>query len=174
MSPMVLSLHAGIVERILDTLDAVWACQEGLSDEQLRWHPPVPGANNLISIVKHVLGATRETIGLLSHQPNHRQREKEFSAHETKEEFHAQWTQVWRAIKQELQGLPSTAMAGTYVHPRKQFIHPHEETIGGLSLLLNAYAHAQEHLGEARLIRLLLSHRALPTAETSAWERKER
>lgn len=143
-----------LAARVIQTLDKLWSCLEGLSDNQVRWQPCAE-TNSLSVLVKHVLGATKETLDVLWCRPSLRQRQEEFLP-VTREELNAYWVKERAVLTQELQSLSAEVAARIYVHPRKRIIHPNEDNITGINLLLDLYAHAQEHLGEAKLTRTLL------------------
>src|ERR1700675_3666601 len=66
------------LRRLFDKL-----CQsiEGLSEQQLNWHPPAPDANSIYVIATHTLGNARAWIlGIACGQPIERDRQAEFRA----------------------------------------------------------------------------------------------
>jgi len=133
---------------ILDTLDRLSACVEGMDTDQLNWQPSAPGANSVYVLATHILGNAEESIlYTLRDQPSTRDREREFAA---RAQSPAALQERWQKLREQLQaamlGLSAGDLARTVNHPRRG-------PLTGREVLLLVARHAAEHLGQAELTR---------------------
>ena len=69
------------IKELRKLFDKLCAALEGLSEQQLNWHPPAPDANSIFVIATHTLGNARAWIlGICCGQPIERDRPAEFRA----------------------------------------------------------------------------------------------
>ncbi len=136
---------------ILNTLDRLVTCLDGLSEEQLNWRPAAPNANSLYALATHTLGNAEENIlYTLFSKPSSREREQEFLARgHAADELLAHWRVLCEQIGQALLSLSNEDL-------REEHIHPRRGTITGLDILIVVARHTAEHLGQAELTRDLL------------------
>ncbi|SRR5260370_20733654 len=136
---------------IVNSLDRLLACLDGLSAEQLNWQPAVPNANSLYALTTHTLGNTEENILFtLFGKPSSREREKEFLAQGySADELIARWHILRTQMQEALLGLSSKDLQEERTHPRRG-------VITGLDILIVVARHTAEHLGQAELTRDLM------------------
>jgi uncharacterized damage-inducible protein DinB len=132
--------------RLLKELDRVVAALDGLDEEAVNWKPPAAGANSLLVLATHTLGAAedhvlRRAVGLTVQ----RSRDVEFAAKGSAGHIRERADQVRRRIREALEsfdparlGDEREAGSGTWT-VRDALIH--------------AIAHAAEHAGQAELTR---------------------
>lgn len=133
---------------ILNSLDRLMACLEGMDDARLNWHPPAPGANSVYALAVHSLGNAEENIlFLLCDQPSTRDRESEFAEHfQSAAALQQRWQELREHLNVTLIGLSAADLA-------REIIHPRRGVLTGLEVLLVVARHAAEHLGQAELTR---------------------
>ncbi len=151
-------------------VEGVLACLEGLTAAELAWRPPVlddgtgPGAqpdeggggNTLYALGAHVMGnAEQNFVEFYAGEPVSRVRRAEFLAGgETAGPLRERWT----TVQARLRAAVSETDPGEFERERE---HPNRGRISGREVLLTSIAHANEHRGEAQLIRdLVLARRA--------------
>ena len=141
---------------IIDAVQSVMDCLDGLSADELDWRPATGTGNSLSILAAHVLGSVEEKIlEFLGGQPVGRVRDREFATGAAQASaVVAHWSEVKANLPQVVAALPVEA----WDTPRGR---------GDLSqlteraLLLLVHRHASEHLGEAQLIRDLILARRL-------------
>ncbi|MGH2389219.1 MAG: DinB family protein [Chloroflexota bacterium] len=133
---------------ILDTLDRLITCVEGMDTEQLNWRPPAPGANSVYVLATHTLGNAEESIlYTLRDQPSTRDREREFAARaQSLSALQEHWQDLREHLQAAMLGFSDSDLARTVKHPRRGLMT-------GREVLLVVARHAAEHLGQAELTR---------------------
>jgi hypothetical protein len=133
---------------ILNSLDRLVACLDGMTADQFNRHPPAPGANSVYALVVHTLGNAEENIlYTLSGIPSTLDREQEFAAH-------AQSTAALRLHWEDLREQLHTAMGSlSSVDLVRAVRHPRRGVLSAREVLLVVARHAAEHLGQAELTR---------------------
>lgn len=140
---------------LFDAVARMIACTAGLSTEELRWAPPIRGANSIASIIGHALGALEQNVieSLCLVDAVERDREAEFAAIDATE---AAMAERWRALRPRLdaalEALTPADLDGSRPHPRFGAMDGHE-------LLTRAVTHIHEHTGQAELTRQLFEAR---------------
>ena len=147
------------------TIDAVLECLDGLTASELLWRPEVPdggvgpgappgeggGANTLFAIATHVMGnAEQNIVEFLGGEPVDRHRREEFLAEGASL---APLRERWRAMEQHFARVLAAVSRDELERERD---HPNRGRITGREVALSATRHANEHLGEAQLIRQLI------------------
>ncbi len=133
---------------ILDTLDRLIACVEGMDTDQLNWQPAAPGANSVYVLATHTLGNAEESIlYTLRDQSSTRDREQEFAARgQSLAAIQERWQHLRGQLQATMLGLSAGDLARTVNHPRRG-------PLTGREVLLLVASHAAEHLGQAELTR---------------------
>lgn len=136
---------------ILSSLDRLFQCLDGLSEDQLNWRPPAPNANSLFALTVHAMGNAEENLlHTLYDQPSQRNREQEFAANaQHTDELGAHWQDLRERLQRALLELSPEQLAQEHAHPRRGLIT-------GLAILIIVARHCAEHLGQAELTRDLL------------------
>jgi uncharacterized damage-inducible protein DinB len=140
------------LRRLFDKL-----CQsiEGLSEQQLNWHPPAPDANSIYVIATHTLGNARAWIlGIACGQPVERDRPAEFraSGRDTSpivENARA----LLDEIEMSLRALQPDSL-DRLREPRQQLWGAGTtEPVTGRQAILHVISHAAEHVGHIGMTR---------------------
>ncbi len=141
---------------IIDAVQSVMACLDGLSADELDWRPATGAGNSLPVLAAHVLGNVEEKIlEFLGGQPVGRVRDREFATGAAQASaVVAHWSEVKASLPQAVAALPMEAWDTP--HGRGDL-----SQLTGRALLLLVHRHASEHLGEAQLIRDLILARRL-------------
>ncbi|HUG16727.1 MAG TPA: DinB family protein [Thermomicrobiales bacterium] len=140
--------------KLTNAVDRIFECVGGLDAEGLNWKPPAPEANSLYILGTHIIGNVKQNVlVVLGGGPDDRDRDAEFeasgaSAHELLD----RWTDVKAQITARLTELGGDILDRSYDHPRRG-------PSSGRELLINAVAHANEHIGHAELTRQLYDAR---------------
>ena len=132
------------VTRLIETLD-------GLSNDEINWRPAAPEANTLSVLAIHTMGNVEENVlETLCGQPVNRQREQEFrDSGASAAAIQERWQELRTRIEDTLATLPSSALARSYKHSRR-------DQESGWDVLILVARHAGEHTGQAELTRDLL------------------
>lgn len=149
--------HAEIMllgRKLTNAVDRIFACIEGIDGEALNWKPPAPEANSLYVLGTHIIGNVRQNIlVVLGGAPDDRDRDAEFEASgASAREIFDRWAEVKEQITARLAELDGAILDQEYDHPRRG-------KTSGRELLINAIAHANEHIGHAELTRQLYDAR---------------
>jgi hypothetical protein len=133
---------------ILNSLDRLVACLDGMTAEQFNRHPDAPDANSVYALVVHTLGNAEENIlYTLSGIPSTLDREQEFAAQgQSAAELKRHWEVLRERLKEVMLALSDVDMAREVNHPRRG-------VLTGREVLLVTARHAAEHLGQAELTR---------------------
>ena len=142
-------------ERIVTTIERIFATLDGLSGDDLNWQAPAEATNSLSVLATHVLGNVQENIAYqLGGQPLDRDRDAEFEAcGASADELRARWEQRKTEVAAVFANLAPGALDKEYTRPRSG------EVLTGRKLLLNTAIHAGEHAGHAEMTRDLLKAR---------------
>ena len=144
-------------------VEGVLECLDGLSTAELAWRPPVldeggsgPGAppgqggggNTLYALATHVVGnAEQNVVAFYAGQHVSRERRAEFLA---EGQSIQPLRERWLALRDRLRG--AVDMTDT-VELEIERDHPNRGRLTGREVLLTCLGHANEHRGEAQLIR---------------------
>jgi hypothetical protein len=129
---------------------------DGLSPEELNWHPDAPGTNSIHVLATHTLGNIRWTIvEIIGGKPVNRDRDGEFRSVATESNVPIEdWPSVREELKRVVSGLPAEAMDRIYHHPVFG-------DLSGRDVFHVMIGHAAEHIGHAGMTRdLVLAARA--------------
>ncbi|HTK07182.1 MAG TPA: DinB family protein [Ktedonobacteraceae bacterium] len=136
---------------ILSSMDRLLQTIDGLSAEQLNWHPSAPNTNSLYVLVVHSMSNAEENIcHTLIGEPSTRDREQEFRAKgSSADELLAHWQTLRPRLEATISSLSTEDL-------HRQIVHPRRGTITGLDILIVVARHMAEHFGHAELTRDLL------------------
>lgn len=144
---------AELRDRLIHEVERALHATEGLDAAQLSWTPPAKGANSLLVLAAHVVGAAeRHVVRSIGGGRVSGTREEEFAAGTDLASIRARWDKVRRGIVDALDGLPAARLDEELPPPSRI------RTIHGL--LIHAVVHAAEHAGQAELTRDLIRERA--------------
>jgi hypothetical protein len=135
--------------RLMREVDRVLAATDGLTASQLDWTPPAKGANSLLVLSAHTVGAAERHIlvNIAGRAPGGT-RDEEFAATATIEAVRERWADVQRGIVEVLDALPPGRLAEDLPGP--------VSTRSVQAMVIHAIAHAAEHAGQAELTRDLI------------------
>ena len=140
------------LRRLFDRL-----CQslDGLSEQQLNWHPPAPDANSIYVIATHTLGNARAWIlGIACGQPIERDRPAEFRASGADA---APLIASARALLDEIEqalGALEPASLDELREPRQQLWGAGtSQPVTGREAIIHVISHAATHTGQIDLTR---------------------
>ena len=139
-------------DRLMREVDRVISATDGLSAEQLAWTPAAKGANSLIVLAAHTVGAAERHIlvNIAGRTPG-RTRDEEFADAGDIAGIHARWAAVKRATVEVLDNLPPGRLDDDLPGPAPtRSVH---------AMVVHAIAHAAEHAGQAELTRDLVKGR---------------
>jgi uncharacterized damage-inducible protein DinB len=132
-------------------------CQaiEGLSEQQLNWHPPAPDANSIYVIATHTLGNARAWIlGIACEQPIERDRQAEFRASGPDA---APLATAARALLAEMEHSLRALPPASLDEPREPSQQLRgvgaAEPLTGRGAITHVISHAATHLGQIELTR---------------------
>ena len=139
---------------IREQIAGILAALGGLSDEQLNWRPPVPGANSAYVIATHVFGNARAwVLGIACGQPLGRDRPAEFASRGTYGELGQAACQLSGEIDAALAAL-DPARLDLRLTPSPELWgegEPHEISVR--EALVHVLEHASIDLGQVHLTR---------------------
>ena len=132
--------------RLLDELDRLVRVVDALDEAAINWQPPAAGANSILVLATHTLGAAEEHIlHRLCGATLDRSRRAEFAATGSGAHLRARADDVKRRISTALEALDPALLNEERDTPvGKQPMR---------SWLIHAIAHASEHAGQAELTR---------------------
>jgi hypothetical protein len=133
-------------DRLVSEVERVLGASDGLSVEELAWSPIAKGANSLLVLAAHTVGAAERHIlvNIAGREPGGT-RDEEFEAKADIAGIRARWAGVKRGIADVLDNLPPGRLDEDLVGP--------ESTRSVQAMLVHAIAHAAEHAGQAELTR---------------------
>jgi uncharacterized protein DUF664 len=152
MSPAPKRELAEMRDRLLREVERVIGATDGLSAEQLAWTPVAKGANSLIILVAHTVGAAERHIlvNIAGRKPGGT-RDEEFAAKADVAGVRSRWESVKRGIVDVLDNLPPGRLDEDLIGP--------VSTGSVQAMLVHSIAHASEHAGQAELTRDLIKER---------------
>jgi len=139
-------------DRLFREVERVVGATDGLSAGELAWTPAAKGANSLIVLVAHTVGAAERHIlvNIAGRKPGGT-RDEEFAARVDIAGVRARWDAVKRGISDLLENLPPGRLDEDLPGP--------VSTISVHAMIVHAIAHAAEHAGQAELTRDLVQER---------------
>lgn len=140
-------------DRLVREIDRVIGATTGLSATQLAWVPGAKGANSLLVLAAHTVGAAERHIlvNIAGRTPGGT-RDEEFAAKVDIASTRARWESVRPGIVEVLDNLPPGRLDDDLPGP--------VSVRSVQSMIVHAIAHAAEHAGQAELTRDLLRERA--------------
>ncbi|HJN92457.1 MAG TPA: DinB family protein [Dehalococcoidia bacterium] len=145
------------INAISGTVDAILACLDDLTVDEINWRPPVPAPNTLAIIAIHSQGnVAQNVLELLGGQEVDRVREEEFlTAGDVADRARQRWRELRVQIAETIAACDDATWDRELHHPMT------DQMMTGRELLLLVHRHAAEHLGEAQMIKdLILVRRA--------------
>jgi hypothetical protein len=125
---------------------------EGLGAAELTRTPSAKGANSLLVLAAHTVGAAeRHILVNIAGRKAQGTRDEEFGAKADIAGVRARWEGVRRGIVEVLDNLPRGRLDEDFVGP--------VSTTSVQAMLIHAIAHAAEHAGQAELTRDLIRER---------------
>jgi uncharacterized damage-inducible protein DinB len=145
----------GYRRQIQSLLKRVCGCLEGLSEAQLNWRPPMPGANSVYVIAAHTLGNARAfVLGIACGWPLERDRPAEFQASgPDAADLTAQARRLSDDIDAALAALAPSALDRRLTPARSLFGEGEPMEISVREALLHVVEHASIHLGQLQITR---------------------
>jgi DinB family protein len=139
-------------DRLVREVDRVIGATAGLSAAQLTWTPAAKGANSLLVLAAHTVGAAERHIlvNIAGREPGGT-REAEFAARTDIGSVRARWDAVRHGIYEVLDNLPPGRLDEDLPGPVSI------RSVQGM--IVHAVAHAAEHAGQAELTRDLARER---------------
>ncbi len=143
-------------DRLIREMERVIAATDGLSAAQLAWTPGATGANSLLVLAAHTVGAAERHIlvNIAGRKPSGT-RDEEFEATADIAGVRARSEMVKRGIVDVLDNLPPGRLDDDLVGP--------VSTRSVQAMIVHAIAHAAEHAGQAELTRDLIKERHAAT-----------
>lgn len=152
MSPAPKPALAEMRDRLLEEVERVLSAADGLDATQLSWAPSTKGANSLLVLAAHTVGAAeRHVVRSIGGGEVTGTRDEEFVARGDMAPIRARWDAVRRKIVETIDSMPPGRLDDAVPKPSRI------RTIHGL--LVHAVAHAAEHAGQAELMRDLIKER---------------
>lgn len=144
---------------ILNSIDGIMACLNGLDERQLNWRPPAIESNSLYVIASHALLNSQENLlKILCGRPSGElpikviTREGIFSAQgNTAGPLYEEWQALRQELIRNFNSLSGEVLTREIQHPRRGRITGHD-------ILLAVTSHMAEHLGHAELTRDLIKN----------------
>ena len=145
----------GYRRQIQSLLKRVCACLQGLSEAQLNWRPPMPGANSGYVIAAHTLGNARAwVLGIACGWPVERDRPAEFQASgPDAADLTAQARRLSDDIDAALAALAPSALDQRLLPPKSLFGEGELMEVSVREALLHVVEHASIHLGQLQITR---------------------
>ena len=149
MSPAPKRELAEMRDRLVREVERVIGATDGLGSAQLAWTPGAKGANSLLVLAAHTVGAVERHIlvSIAGRKPS-RTRDEEFADAGDIGAIRARWDVVKRGVGDVLDDLPPGRLDEDLPGPvSTRSVH---------SMIVHAIAHAAEHAGQAELTRDLV------------------
>lgn len=125
---------------------------DGLDDDALNW-TPVPGANSIATIVRHLLGSEAETLRSVAGTSWERDRDAEFvPSRLTWRDVLVLLDSADELIAEVEPRIDETRLTARFPLPTL----PADDVRLGLSWLIGNYGHAREHVGQIQLTKQLI------------------
>jgi hypothetical protein len=139
-------------ERLFEEVERVLSAADGLDATQLSWTPSTKGANSLVVLAAHTVGAAeRHIVRTVGGGEVSGKRDDEFATEGDLAPIRARWAAVRRKIVETIDNMPPGRLDDVVPKPSRI------RTIHGV--LVHAIAHAAEHAGQAELTRDLVKER---------------
>ena len=152
MSPAPKPALAEMRDRLFEEVERVLGAAEGLDATQLSWTPSAKGANSLLVLAAHTVGAAeRHVVRTVGGGEVSGTRDEEFAARGDLAPIRGRWDAVRRRIVDTIDDLPPGRLDDEVPKPSRL------RTMHGV--LVHAIAHAAEHAGQAELTRDLIKER---------------
>ena len=152
MSPAPKPALAEMRDRLFEEVERVLRAADGLDATQLSWAPRTKGANSLLVLAAHTVGAAeRHVVRSIGGGEVTGTRDEEFVARGDMAPIRARWDAVRRKIVETIDSMPPGRLDDAVPKPSRI------RTIHGV--LVHAVAHAAEHAGQAELTRDLIKER---------------
>lgn len=146
---------AELRDRLLVEVERVLRAADGADAAHLRWTPNAKGANSLIVLAAHTVGAAeRHVVRGVGGRSVSGTRDEEFAARGDLTPIRSRWDKVRGQIIEILDDLTPERLDAELPQPSQI------RTIHGL--LIHAIAHASEHAGQAELTRDLVRRLEAP------------
>jgi DinB family protein len=143
-----LVLFRQVHQQLRDALD-------GLDQEALNW-VPLPGANSIATIVRHLLGSEAEALRSVAGVTCERDRDAEFVGRRlSRDDVLGMLEQSDRLIAELEPGIDQGRLTAEIPLPTC----PPEEVRPGLTWLIGTYGHSREHVGQIQISIQLLDGR---------------
>ena len=124
---------------------------DGLGDDALNW-VPMPGANSIATIVRHLVGSEAETLRSVAGSPWVRDREAEFvPSTRTRRDVFVLLDGADELIAELEPRINGTRLTAEFALPTL----PADDVRQALSWLIGNYGHACEHVGQIQLTKQL-------------------
>jgi len=150
MSPAPKRELAEMRDRLVREVERVIGATDSLDSAQLAWTPAAKGANSLIVLAAHTVGAAERHIlvNIAGRKPGGT-RDEEFAANSDIADVRVRWEGVKRGIVDVLDNLPPGRLDDDLPGPvSTRSVH---------AMIVHAIAHAAEHAGQAELTRDLVA-----------------
>lgn len=142
-------------DRLVREVERVISATDGLTAEQLAWKPTANGANSLIVLAAHTVGAAeRHILENIAGRAPGRTRDEEFADAGDIAGIRKRWSEVKRGIVEVLDSLPPGRLDEDLPGP--------DSTRSVQAMIVHSIAHAAEHAGQAELTRDLVKGRHAP------------
>lgn len=137
-------------DRLVREVERVLGATDGLTADQLAWTPGAEGANSLLVLAAHTVGAAERHIlvNIAGRTPGGT-RDEEFAAKSDIAGVRSRWETTKREIVEMLDDLPPGRL--------DENLTGRFSTWSVLAMIVHAIAHAAEHAGQAELTRDLLT-----------------
>ncbi|HUG06982.1 MAG TPA: DinB family protein [Candidatus Limnocylindria bacterium] len=152
MSPAPKRALAEMRDRLVREVDRVIGATDGMDAAQVAWTPAAKGANSLLVLAAHTVGAAERHIlvSIAGRKPGGT-RDEEFAAKADIARVRARWDAVKRGIVEVLDSLPPGRLDDDLPGP--------VAVRSVQAMIVHAIAHAAEHAGQAELTRDLVKER---------------
>lgn len=136
------------IDPLLNAIERIIRCLDGIDAEGLNWRPPAPETNSLYVLAFHTMGSAEEAIcSVLGGQHVERDRDAEFRVSgDSAEPLYARWETLKVRLREALETLPPEAMT-------KEVRHRRFGLMPGRAFLILSVQHPAEHAGHAELTR---------------------
>jgi hypothetical protein len=149
VSPAPKPALAEMRDRLFEEVERVLSATDGLDATQLSWTPSTKGANSLLVLAAHTVGAAeRHVVRSVGGGEVTGTRDEEFVVGGDMAPIRARWEAVRRKIVETIDNMPPGRLDDEVPKPSRI------RTIHGV--LVHAVAHAAEHAGQAELTRDLI------------------
>lgn len=133
---------------IVNKVDRIVACLDGLSGDEITSRPPVPETNSLLVLAVHTMANVQEAVfEVLLGEAVNRDRNAEFATSSgSADDIQARWDDLKKPIQAAIESLDGAMLDAEYDGHRRG-------RMTGRGILLITATHAAEHVGHAELTR---------------------